>query len=215
MKKNIRSLVFSFAFFYLGSSAFASDKIIKTVKRTATAPARLSLEQAIEAFEDIPAIFDEYEPVMPWVPGVSMEFIKEVVSRGRPAILKLHLDGDAPFVSGGIHEKALVTATVENTPCAATFATPTGKKIVLDFKGSTRNVERRVDRIEIQVCGKLTSRGAAEITATGSLFEGDLPIDPNKNGTAESIAAKAIQTAFIKQVEPMVDAVNEVWKKMR
>jgi len=195
------------------ASPLASDKIIKTAKRTVAVPSPLTLERAVDAFDDIPAIFDEYQPEVPWVPGVSLEIKKEVISRGRPAVVMLHLDGKAPFVSGGIHEKALVTASVMPFTCGRNYTTPTGKKILLDFKGSTRNVERRVDRIEIQVCGGRTSRGAAEVTAIGNLFEGYLPIDPDKNGTAESIAANAIQTAFIKQVEPMVDAVKAVWEK--
>ena len=194
----------------LAPSARAEEPA-KTVTKTVAVPTHLTLERALESIEDVPAIFDRYKPVVPWVPGVSMQIEKEVLSRGRPALVALKLDGTAPFVSNGIHEKALVTASVSDTSCGANSLSATGRMIRLDFKGSSRNVERRVDRIDITVCAT-GGTGAAALTATGNLYEGDLPIDPTKNSMAESIAANAIQTAFIKQVEPLVTAVNDLWK---
>ena len=198
----------------LSAKSQAGSAPIKVIKKTIPIPQTLTLDRALESIEDIPALFDRYQPVVPWVPGVSMEIQKEVISRGRPAQVALKLDGTAPFVSNGIHEKALVSATVEDSPCSGNTLFSLGRKIRLDFHGSSKNVERRVDRIEIQVCATPGNNGASNLKATGSLYEGYLPIDPSKSGTAEKIAATAIQTAFLKQVEPMVDAVQDLWKEL-
>lgn len=186
-----------------------AEEPAKTVTKTVSVPTHLTLERALESIEDVPAIFDRYKPVVPWVPGVTMEITKEVISRGRPAVVALDLDGKAPF-AGPIDERALVSATVTDITCSGNLLSANGRMIRLDFKGSTRNVERRVNRIDIRVCASGTA-AAPKLTAVGNLYEGYLPIDPDKPEFGEKVAANAIQTAFIKQVEPLVDAVNDLW----
>jgi hypothetical protein len=192
----------------LTSAVWAEDPA-KTVTKTVSVPSHLTLDRALEAIEDVPAIFDRYKPVVPWVPGVTMEITKQVISRGRPAVVALDLDGKAPF-AGPIDERALVSATVTDITCSGNLLSANGRMIHLDFKGSTRNVERRVNRIDIQVCASGTA-AAPKLTAVGNLYEGYLPIDPDKPEFGEKVAANAIQTAFIKQVDPLVDAVNDLW----
>lgn len=193
--------------------AQTTEEPAKTVTKTVSVPSHLTLERALESIEDVPAIFDRYKPVVPWVPGVKMEITKEVISRGRPAVVALDLDGSAPF-AGTIDERALVSATVKDITCTGNLLSTNGRMIQLDFKGSTRNVERRVKRIDIRVCASGTA-AAPKLTAVGNLYEGYLPIDPDKPEFGEKVAANAIQTAFIKQVEPLVDAVHDLWADMR
>jgi hypothetical protein len=206
-----KNLAFLILIASLPGSTARADAPAKTVKKSVSIPKALTIEQALESIEDVPAIFDRYRPAVPWVPGVSLKIEKEVLSRGRPSVVALNLDGSAPFVPNGIHEKAVVSASVSAIPCGPASLSPIGRMIHLDFKGSSRNVERRVDRIDITVCAT-GSNAAPTLTAIGYLYEGDLPIDPTKNSVAESIAANAIQTAFIKQVEPLVTAVNDLWQ---
>jgi hypothetical protein len=56
--------------------------------------------------------------------------------------------------------------------------------------------------------------GTNRITATGRMYEGYRPLDPRFNGVLESIGARAIQTAFIRQVAPIVEAVQLHWLEL-
>ena len=116
---------------------------------------------------------------------------------------------------GGKLEEALdnqtrVVATTDLIVCANGSS---GLRIDLSFDGSSRNIERRIDRIEIQACPRIGDDGELFIDATGALYEGRLPRDPELNAFEENIGAKALQTAFLKQVPAVFDAVERSWEE--
>lgn len=190
----------------VSTAAFGGvDGPIKVVEESVAVPAGLDPEVALAAVADIARIFERYQPAVPWVPGVSIALEKEVVSAGSPAILELPVSGHA--IGKAIVERARVTATTEPVSCRADGALD-GRVIVLSFADSTWNIERRIDRIEITAC---LTPDRKRVTAQGKMYAGYLPEDPSKNAMAESIGSKAIQGAFIRQVAPIVDAVEAHW----
>jgi hypothetical protein len=196
--------------FVAGSSVFApawAEEPIKVVQETVTVPAGVDPRVALAAVEDVSRIFELYEPAIPWVPGVTIDLQKQVVSSGTPTVLALPVSGSA--AGKPIVERAHVTATTGPTQCAG----GEGRRIVLDFGDSTYNIERRIDRIEIEACLAPDAGGAARITATGRMYAGYKPEDPALNPLMEAIGAKAIQGAFIRQVSPIVDAVERHWEQ--
>lgn len=198
-------MTLSVLFAHLVTGAAAAEPI-RTVHETVTVPAGLDPQVALASVEDVARIFELYEPAIPWVPGVSLELEKQVVSVGSPTVLELPVAGNA--AGKAIAERARVTASTETVACP----TGDGRRIVLDFDDSSWNVERRIDRIEIVACLDPVAGGeGARITATGRMYAGELPEDPALNPLMESIGAKAIQSAFIRQVSPIVDAVEKHW----
>jgi hypothetical protein len=189
----------------LAPAVARAEEPIKVVQETVDVPAGVDPAAALASVEDIPRIFELYEPAIPWVPGVSIDLEKQVVSAGVPTILAMPVNGNAAGKS--IVERANVIATTEVTRCA----TGEGRKITLSFADSTYNIERRIDRIEIEACLDPADDGSPRITATGRMYAGFKPEDPALNPIMESIGAKAIQGAFIRQVSPIVDAVERHW----
>ncbi len=194
-------------FLSLGSRVARAEEPIKVVHETVTVPAGVDPLVALASVEDVSRIFELYEPAIPWVPGVTLDLEKQVVSAGTPTILALPVNGSA--AGKAIAERAHVTATTEATRCA----TGEGRRITLSFAESTYNIERRIDRIEIEACLDAASAGEPRITATGRMYAGFKPEDPALNPLMESIGAKAIQGAFIRQVSPIVDAVERHWQQ--
>lgn len=184
---------------------------IRVVEETVTIPADLDPELALSSVADIPRIFELYQPAIPWVPGVKIDLEKEVVSAAQPCILELPVTGVA--IGRPIEERARVTATAEETSCGR--GRPEGRKITLDFQSSTYNIERRIDRIEITACLQEGPDGSHQISATGRMYAGYKPEDPALNPISEAIGAKAMQGAFIKQVSPIIRAVESHWKDLR
>jgi hypothetical protein len=178
---------------------------IKVVSETVVIPAGIDPLAALASIQDVPRIFELYEPAIPWVPGVTLDLEKEVVSAASPTILELPVNGNA--AGKAIVERARVTATTELTTCP----TGDGRKITLDFEASTYNIERRIDRIEIVACLEPVTDGSNRITATGRMYAGYKPEDPALNAVLEAIGSKAIQGAFIRQVSPLVEAVERHW----
>lgn len=187
------------------AASAASSQPIKVVEETVALPAGLDPQAALASVGDVARIFELYEPAIPWVPGVTIALEKQVVFAGTPTVLEMPVSGNA--AGKAITERAHVTATTSETTCA----TGDGRRITLDFEASSWNVERRIDRIEIVACLDPEPDGTPRITATGRMYAGELPQDPNLNPVLESIGAKAIQGAFIRQVSPMIDAVARHW----
>jgi hypothetical protein len=182
---------------------------IRVVEETVTIPKGLDPQKALSSVEDVARIFELYEPMIPWVPGVKLDLDKEVVSAADPIVLELPISGSA--IGRPIEERARVTASSQETSCSADGRLD-GRKIVLDFDDSTYNVERRIDRIEITACLAQAADGAHQISATGRMYAGYKPEDPALNALNEAIGAKAMQGAFIKQVSAVVAAVESHWK---
>jgi hypothetical protein len=184
--------------------------LLRVVEDSLDVPAAIEPQAALDAVSDIARIFELYEPSIPWVPGVKIHLEKQVVSTGEPTVLELPVTGN---VAGkDIVERARVTASASPTTCDGNLP---GRTVLLDFEASSYNIERRIDRIEIEACLRPAVNGVQRIDATGKMYAGFLPEDPALNGMMESIGAKAIQVAFFKQVEPILDAVVRHWGELR
>jgi hypothetical protein len=189
--------------------ASATAEPVRTVEDSLVVPAGLDPEIALASVENVARIFELYEPRVPWVPGVRLDLQKEVVSVGAPTVLELPVSGSA--VGKPIEERARVTASSEPIDCDGR----PGRRILLDFDASTWNIERRIDRIEIVACLEPDSgTGEARVSAVGRMYEGFLPEDPDRDGLMESIGSKAIQGAFLRQVEPILTAVEAHWREL-
>jgi hypothetical protein len=163
-------------------------------------------EVALAAIDDIPRIFDYYQPIVPRFPGVNLELTKVIRSEA-PPILELPVSGHA--VGFQVHETAHVAVTTVNASC--TKGRIDGRKVILDFSASTYNIERRIDRIEITACLK-QKNGKNSIDAVGRMYAGYKPEDPERNVINEKLGSKAFQVAFISQVSAILDAVKRVWE---
>lgn len=188
-------------------SGFAEEPI-RVVDDTLVIPEGIDPDAALESVVDIARIFELYEPVIPWIPGVDIDLQKEVVSAASPCVLDLPVSGSA--IGRPIHEKARVTATSETTSCNADGALD-GRRILLDFGESTYNIGRRIDRIEITACPGTSRNGERVIHAVGRMYAGYKPEDPELNAISEAIGAKAMQGAFIRQVSAVLTAVERHW----
>lgn len=184
----------------------AEPEPIKVVEDALAVPAGMSAAEALAAVDDLPLIFEAYQPVVPKVPGVKLGLTKEVLSTEAPVVMALPVEGAA--FGRPITEQAQVTATSWPLTCDTGEA---GLAIELSFAGSSWNVERRVDRIEITACPRVDEHGGVFIDTRGALYEGALVRDPEKNALEEGIGAKALQTAFLKQVPAVFDAVERTW----
>lgn len=195
----------------LGAStpALAVDAPIKVVSELVDVPPELGPEAALDAVEDVARIFELYEPLIPWVPGINLDIGKEIVSSQPPFLLDLPVDGVA--IGRHIDERAHVLASTRRVSCPLGVE---GREIVLDFSGSSYNVSRRINRIEITACPITAVDGAHKIAAEGRMYAGPLPQDPRLNALNEAIGAKALQTAFIRQVSPVLDAVERRWAEL-
>lgn len=187
--------------------ASAEEKPIRVVQESLRIPATLTPELALASVEHIAQIFQLYEPVVPWVPGVRLTLEKEIVSATAPVVVELPIVGSA--MGKAIDERAHVTATSIVLSC--TPGKTDGRKITLDFHASSRNIERRIDRIEITACLGTAPDGTAEITAVGRMYAGFLPEDPSLNAVSEAIGARALEGAFMRQVGAVLAAVQLHW----
>jgi len=181
---------------------------IRVVEDSLLVPDGLDPAQALEAVEELGAIFELYEPVVPWIPGVKLDLEKQLLSAEGPLIMEMPVEGAA--FGRTIDERARVTARTEPIACGDLQ----GVRIDLEFDASSPNIERRIDRIEIVACPRIADDGTVYIDATGSLYEGYLPRDPALNAFNENVGAKALQTAFLKQVPAVFDAVEHHWAGM-
>lgn len=178
---------------------------IKIVQDSLVVPEGVDPQDALSSVADIARIFELYEPAIPWVPGVKIELQKEVVSSGTPTVLELPVSGNA--AGKAILERAHVIATASPTTCAS----GPGRTITLDFTESSYNIQRRIDRIEIEACLEPSANGKQRVSATGKMYAGYKPEDPELNALMENIGSKAIQGAFLRQVDPILDAVEAHW----
>jgi hypothetical protein len=192
------------------SGAAHAEAPIREVAETVVVPAGLDPMVALESISDIPRIFELYNPYIPWVPGVDIALSKQVVSAGSPCILELPVSGSA--IGKDVVERARVTATTKSVSCRGDGKTD-GRQIVLSFRDSTYNIERRIDRIEITACLE-EGTSSRKIRAVGRMYAGFKPEDATKNPITETIGSKAIQGAFIRQVTPIVDAVEAHWSDL-
>lgn len=177
---------------------------IRVVEDSLAVPEGLDPELALASVSDIARIFELYEPAIPWVPGVRVALDKQVVSTGELTVLELPVSGTA--VGKAIDERARVTASALSTPCDGR----PGSVITLDFEASSYNIERRIDRIEIVAC--LQPEGT--VSAVGSMYAGYKPEDPELDRLMESIGNRAIQGAFLRQVAPILAAVEAHWLEL-
>ena len=191
---------------FASPSQVDTDVPIRQVEETLPVPEGLELAAAMDVVADLPTIFGAYEPAIPWVPGVSLKLDKEVVSAKDPVILAIPVHG-AVF-GRPIVEVAQVLATSTPLTCPSGLS---GLGITLGFQQSSHNVYRRVDRIEITACPREVRDGEFVVAAHGEMFEGHLPQDPELNALHESIGAKALQTAFMRQVPAVLVAVESIW----
>ena len=183
----------------------AAETPVRTIEDSLEVPEGMDSDTALAAVEDLTRVFANYEPVVPWVPGVKLDLEKQVLQNGTPTVLALPVEGEA--FGRPIVERAQVTAVSRPFACEE----DEGLRIDLLFAGSSHNVERRIDRIEITACPRTDEDGQVTIDATGEMYAGHLPRDPDLNAFEENIGAKALQTAFIKQVPAVFDAVEETW----
>lgn len=181
---------------------------IKTVSDSLVVPEGVDPEAALQSVEDIARIFELYEPAIPWVPGVKIALQKEVVSAGTPTVLELPVSGNA--AGKAITERAHVIATSAPTTCAH----GPGRTITLDFAESSYNIQRRIDRIEIEACLERQNDGKQKVAAVGRMYAGFKPEDPELNAFLEAIGSKAIQGAFLRQVDPILEAVEAHWQDL-
>lgn len=181
---------------------------IREVSESLPVPVGVDPVDALASVDDIPEIFALYEPVIPKLPGIQIDLEKQVVSRGTPCILELPVSGKV--IGKDIVEKARVTATAQQTSCGGTGKLD-GRKITLSFDDSTYNIERRIDRIEIIACLGADPDGTPRISATGRMYAGYKPEDPELNAFTEAIGAKALQGAFFRQVPAVLEAVQQHW----
>ena len=198
-------LVSALALVPVGASA--QEEPIRVVQESLAVPAELDPELALKSVEDIARIFQLYQPVVPWVPGVRLTLEKEVVSAAAPVVVELPITGNA--IGRPIDERAHVTATT--VPMSCTGGQMDGRKITLDFEHSSYNIERRIDRIEITACLGTKADGTREISAVGRMYAGYNPEDPKLNAVSEAIGARALEGAFIRQVGAVLDAVQKHW----
>ncbi len=189
---------------FLPASAHASDPV-KVVEETLGIPAGMDAAEALASVEDVAAIISHFEPVVPRLPGVRLELDKELVSAEGPTVVELPVEGSA--FGHDVDEVARVTVGTTAASCGE----DEGVLITLDFTSSSPNIERRIDRIEITACPHVGDDGEALILATGRMYAGALPIDPSLNTLKEHIGAKALQSAFIKQVPAVFSAVESHW----
>ena len=198
----------AFAALAPSSSWAAADVPVHVVEASLSVPDGMTPAEALAAVDDLGAIFALYEPVIPRIPGVRLDLEKELLSSEGPIVVQLPVDGAAFGMA--IREQARVTATTAPIACAE----GPGFSIELSFDDSSWNIERRIDRIEITACPRTGVDGTVVIDATGSLFEGVLPRDPNLNGFNENIGARALQSAFLKQVPAVFEAVENYWTQV-
>ena len=189
----------------LPSAALAVGPL-ETVEDSLRVPAGMDAAEALATVEDLTHVFGRYEPVIPWVPGVTLDLTKEIVSLDSPTVMALPVEGKV--FGRAITERAQVTASTEPMTCG--IETP-GLMIHLSFEGSSHNVSRRIERIEITACPREGDDGELYIDATGGLYEGPLPRDPDLNAFNENLGAKALQGAFLKQVPAVFEAVERAW----
>jgi hypothetical protein len=183
---------------------------VRVVEEVVPLPPGLTIEQALASVDDIPQIFELYEPAIPRIPGVDVALTKHVVSPVSPAVLELPVSGNA--IGFKFDERARVTASTEPLACAADGAE--GRRITLDFQASSYNIERRIDRIEITACPERSADGEIVLRATGRMYEGFNAQDPEKPALSEAIGRKALQSAFMKQVTPILTAVQVHWSML-
>lgn len=189
----------------LGAAVASAAEPIRVIEDSLVVPAGLDAADALASVQDIAEIFVRYEPVVPAVPGVRLDLEKQVVSVEGPTVVELPVQGAA--FGRPIEERARVTAHSGPTACPV----EEGVRIVLDFDASSYNIERRIDRIEIDACPTVGPDGAIEIHAIGRMYAGHLPEDPALNRLNEAIGARALQGAFIKQVPAVFTAVEAHW----
>ncbi|MEQ1570352.1 MAG: hypothetical protein ABMA64_32255 [Myxococcota bacterium] len=206
----VRRAWFALGLLTVGAPAWA-ERPVREVSESLPVPEGMDPLVALAAVEHIPAIFELYQPIIPWVPGVSIDLEKQVVSASAPCVLELPVRGSA--VGTSIAETARVTATSEPARCGPGGTEP-GRKITLDFEDSTYNIERRIDRIEITACLTTGSDGSNRVSAVGRMYAGYKPEDPRFNPVSEAIGTKALQTAFIKQVSAVLVAVQQHWTQV-
>jgi len=178
---------------------------IRVIEDSLSVPEGMEAEEALRAVADLAALFAIYEPVVPWIPGVKLDLEKEIVSVEGPVVVELPVEGAA--FGRPIEERARVTATTAPMVCEE----GEGLVIHLAFDASSYNIERRIERIEITACPRTAEDGRVHIDAIGSLYEGHTPRDPDLNAFNENIGAKALQTAFLKQVPAVFEAVEHYW----
>lgn len=191
--------------------AASAEEPIRVVDDTLVIPDDVDPAQALESVVDIARIFELYEPVIPWIPGVNIDLRKEVVSAAAPCVLDLPVSGNA--IGKAINEKARVLATSEPAACSPDGRLD-GRRILLDFSASTYNIGRRIDRIEITACPGVTANGDRVIHAVGRMYAGYKPEDPALNPVTEAVGARALQGAFIRQVSAVLDAVQLHWRDL-
>jgi len=182
---------------------------IRVIEDSLEVPEGMTVTEALSAVEDMATLFELYEPVVPWIPGVKLDLEKELVSAESPVVVELPIAGAA--FGRTIEERARVTATTTALTCPE----GEGLRIELAFEASTHNIERRIDRIDIAACPRTTAEGLVYIDARGELFEGHTPRDPDLNAFNENVGAKALQTAFLKQVPAVFEAVEQSWQVAR
>jgi hypothetical protein len=179
---------------------------VRVIEDTLRVPKGLDAAEALSAVQDLSPIFDLYEPVVPWIPGVKLDLEKERLVGDGDIQVELPVQGAA--FGRAIEERASVTATTAPLSCDE----EEGLQITLSFEDSTPNIARRIDRIEISACPRIDEDGTIFIDAVGALYAGPLPRDPKLNAFNENIGAKALQTAFLKQVPAVFDAVETHWE---
>ena len=207
---SLSRLTVLFAALLVGAASAQAQSVepIRVIEDSLEVPEGMTVAQALAAVEDIASIFEEYEPVVPWIPGVKLDLSKQVVSAQSPTLMEIPVDG-AVF-GRDIVERAQVLATTTALVCDA----GEGVRIELNFQGSSRNIERRIDRIEISACPRISEDGTVYIDAKGLMFEGAMPRDPNLNSFNENVGANALQSAFLKQVPAVFTAVEQHWADM-
>ena len=195
----LSALVFSAA------PALASNEVpIREVESTLAIPSGMSTTEAMQSVDELDLIFARYEPVVPWVPGVQMSLDKQIVSTG-PMVVQMPVDGSA--FGHEIVETARVTATTTTIACEGVE----GRQITLDFEASSYNIERRIDRIDITACPATDADGVTVLHTVGRMYAGYKPEDPELSALKEAVGARALETAFIKQVPAVLDAVEQHW----
>ncbi len=209
-KKLLASLATSIWLLGASSPCLASEPV-KVIEDALTLPDGMHAAEALASVKDVAAIFDLYEPVIPKVPGVKLELEKQMLSAEESTILELPVRG-ATF-GRTIDERAHVTAETAPIACADPSLLD-GMLITLDFSASSYNIERRIDRIDITACPQVDKHGQTVVNVVGKMYEGYLPQDPDLNHINEAIGAKALQSAFIKQVPAVFAAVEAHWQTL-
>jgi hypothetical protein len=189
----------------VGAVVGAADPTpIEEVEAVLPVPPELDDAAALAAIDDIATIFVHYQPNVPRFPGVNLDLTKRVVS---PSVLELPVSGHAV----GFTVKETANVAVSSAPLVCAGPEIDGRTVVLDFGESSRNVQRRIDRIEITACLETDLDGVRQVRAIGRMYAGWMPEDPSKSAINERLGRKAFQIAFIQQVPAILDAVREVW----